>query len=97
MTKRKVAVTPTPEEMREVADLRIPIDNTRYESGWLEANERIRSNRAAALTIAAEYGRDWRTGRRTAVCAASMNTPLWQAAVARNTPATALRSTGDEM
>jgi hypothetical protein len=59
------------------------IDNSRYERDWLSANERIIAHPLAAQSIASQYGRDWRTGRRTAVCAASFNTPIWQEAVAR--------------
>ncbi len=59
------------------------IDTRRYGADWLSANARIAGNQAAAMLIASRYGRDWKHGRRTAVCAASFNTPLWQEAVAQ--------------
>jgi hypothetical protein len=62
------------------------IDNQRFEAGWLDANDRIRLQPQAAHLIAQSYGRDWKTGRRTAVCAAGFNTPLWQEAVAKTYP-----------
>lgn len=51
---------------------------------WLNANARIKSCSQATHWIAAQYGRDWRAGRRTAMCAAHHNTPLWQEAVRRH-------------
>ena len=59
------------------------IDRSRYFGPrWLEANARIRAHPQAAVAIVARYSaRQWKDARRTAVCAASFNTPLWQEAV----------------
>jgi hypothetical protein len=54
---------------------------------WLEANDRIRTHPNAAHLIVARYSAgQWKDARRTAVCAASFNTPLWQEAVAKAYP-----------
>jgi hypothetical protein len=58
-------------------------DNRRFEQDWLTANARIIAHPQAAHLIVSRYpNRDWRNARRTAVCAAGFNTPLWQQAVA---------------
>ena len=62
------------------------IDDTLYTTGWLAANPRIIRHPEAAHLIARQYGRDWKAGRRTAVCAAGLNTPLWQRSVASAYP-----------
>ena len=63
------------------------ICNRRYEQDWLTANARIRAHPQAAWLIAGRYpAQQWKHGRRTAVCAAGFNTPLWQEAVARAYP-----------
>lgn len=61
------------------------LDEAHYSGpGWMEANARISRHPEAAHWIASQYGsRQWRDGRRTAVCAAGCNTPLWQEAVMR--------------
>lgn len=54
---------------------------------WLSANDRIRMHPNAAHWIVAQYSsRQWKDARRTAVCAAAVNTPLWQTAVAAAYP-----------
>lgn len=67
---------------------RQPIDRERYHGPkWLEANERIKAHPNAAHLIVSRYSaRDWKDARRTAVCASSFNTPLWQMAVAEAYP-----------
>ena len=57
------------------------IDKERYwDHRWLSQNKRIKLHPNAAYAIAGRY-RDFKFGRRLAVCAASTNTPLWQSAV----------------
>lgn len=52
------------------------------EENWLSANERIRDNPDAARLIVAAYAEeDGARARRTTVCAAGCNTPLWQRSV----------------
>jgi len=54
---------------------------------WLEANARVKAHPQAAHLIVSQYStRQWRHARRTAVCAAGFNTPLWQRAVAEAYP-----------
>jgi len=59
-----------------------------YGPRWLEANDRVKAHPQAAILIVARYpSRDQKHARRTAVCAAGLNTPLWQNAVAEAYPA----------
>lgn len=56
---------------------------------WLQANARIIAHPQAAHLIVSRYSsREWKDARRTAVCAAGFNTPLWQDAVAEAYPPT---------
>jgi hypothetical protein len=66
------------------------MDDRRYWGPeWLQANARIACHPKAAERIVGMYpARMWKDARRTAVCAASCNTPLWQNAVAAEYPAT---------
>lgn len=49
---------------------------------WLTANDRIAGNNAAALHLLSKFSEsEKRAARRTIVCAAGFNTPLWQNAV----------------
>jgi len=65
-------------------------DEKRYwDERWLSQNQRIKNHPQAAHLIVSRYSaRDWKNARRTAVCAASFNTPLWQEAVALAYPNT---------
>jgi len=57
-------------------------DERYWGPNWLEANERIKRHPQAAVAIVGRYSsRQWKDARRTAVCAAGFNTPLWQEAV----------------
>lgn len=64
------------------------LDTARYwDHRWLYQNARIRAHPDAALLIVSRYSsNDYRHARRTAVCAAGFNTPLWQEAVAAAYP-----------
>ena len=59
------------------------MDDSRYWGPrWIEANDRIKATPAAAALIVARYpSSQVKHARRTAVCAAGLNTPEWQRAV----------------
>lgn len=80
--------------MADAEEIARGLDDRRYWGpDWLTANARTSAHPAAADLIVSRYSvRQWKDARRTAVCAAGLNTPLWQQAVREAYPGLAVRT-----